>query len=234
MTHSYQPRRCPSRRAVLPRGQDLAHVPRGVTTVSRPADRRPENLSEKPPKLSSMPSKAARRALPPHNQAGPVEHRAGSRPAQWNIGPDPSGPVEHRTGPFRQMHHRCRGRVARGVAGGTGGHGSHGHGNHGHGNHRARASSGLSEADRPKVSPRAPAVALAVMDDEFQTSYMGVTLGVPVLTKDGEQFGILEHVLAVEEEDIFEGIVVWVGGGGWAERKIQHGLSMGHQSAARV
>jgi len=72
------------------------------------------------------------------------------------------------------------------------------------------------------------------MDDEFQTSYMGVTLGVPVLTKDGEQFGILEHVLAVEEEDIFEGIVVWVGGGGWAERKIQRELSMGHQSAARV
>jgi hypothetical protein len=71
------------------------------------------------------------------------------------------------------------------------------------------------------------------MDDEFQTSYQGVTLGVPVLTKDGEQFGILEHVLAVEEEDIFEGIVVWVGGGGWAERTIQRELSMGHQSAAR-
>ena len=71
------------------------------------------------------------------------------------------------------------------------------------------------------------------MDDEFQTSYQGVTPGVPVLTKDGEQFGILEHVLAVEEQDIFEGIVVWVGGGGWAERKIQRDLSMGHQSAAR-
>lgn len=50
------------------------------------------------------------------------------------------------------------------------------------------------------------------MDDEFQISYEGVTLGVPVLTRDGEQFGILEHVLVVEEEDIFEGIVVWVGG----------------------
>jgi hypothetical protein len=71
------------------------------------------------------------------------------------------------------------------------------------------------------------------MDDEFQISYAGVSLGVPVLTRDGEQFGILEHVLAVEEEDIFEGIVVWVGGGVWAERKIQRELSMGHQSAAR-
>jgi hypothetical protein len=70
-------------------------------------------------------------------------------------------------------------------------------------------------------------------DDEFQVSYMGVTIGVPVLTKDGKQFGILEHVLAVDEEDIFEGIVVWVGGGGWAGRKIQRELSMGHQSAAR-
>jgi hypothetical protein len=71
------------------------------------------------------------------------------------------------------------------------------------------------------------------MDDEFQISYEGVTLGVPVLTKDGKQFGILEHVLAVEEEDIFEGVVVYVGHGGWAERKIQRELSMGHQSVAR-
>jgi hypothetical protein len=71
------------------------------------------------------------------------------------------------------------------------------------------------------------------MDDEFAISYEGVTLGVPVLTRDGEQFGILEHVLAVEEEDIFEGIVAWVGGGTWADRKIQRELSRNHQSAAR-
>ena len=70
-------------------------------------------------------------------------------------------------------------------------------------------------------------------DDEFAISYEGVTLGVPVLARDGEQFGILEHVLAVEEEDIFEGIVVWVGGGPWADRKIQRELSRNHQSAAR-
>jgi hypothetical protein len=70
-------------------------------------------------------------------------------------------------------------------------------------------------------------------DDEFQISYEGVTLGVPVLTRDGEQFGILEHVLAVEEEDIFEGIVVWVGSSAWADRKVQRELSRNHQSAAR-
>ena len=55
-------------------------------------------------------------------------------------------------------------------------------------------------------------------DDEFAISYLGVTPGVPVLTRDGEEFGILEHVLEVPEEDIFEGIVVWVGGGSWADR----------------
>lgn len=71
------------------------------------------------------------------------------------------------------------------------------------------------------------------MDDEFQISYEGVALGVPVLTRDGKQWGILEHVLAVEEEDIFEGIVVWVGGGAWGDRKAQRELSRNHQSAAR-
>jgi hypothetical protein len=37
----------------------------------------------------------------------------------------------------------------------------------------------------------------------------------------------------VEEEDIFEGIVVWVGTGTWADRRIQSELSRGHRSAAR-
>jgi len=71
------------------------------------------------------------------------------------------------------------------------------------------------------------------MDDEFQISYEAATLGVPVLTRDSKQFGLLEHVLTVEEEDIFEGIVVWIGGGSWADRLIQRDLSRGHLSAAR-
>jgi hypothetical protein len=71
-------------------------------------------------------------------------------------------------------------------------------------------------------------------DDEFPIAYSGVTPGVPVLTRDGEQFGILEHVLEVPEEDIFEGIAVWVGGGTWADRRIQRELSRGHESAART
>ena len=69
-------------------------------------------------------------------------------------------------------------------------------------------------------------------DDEFAISYLGVTPGVPVLTRDGEEFGILEHVLDVPEIDIFEGIVVWVGGGTWTDRLIQRDLSRGHLSAA--
>jgi hypothetical protein len=71
------------------------------------------------------------------------------------------------------------------------------------------------------------------MDDEFPISYEGVAPGVPVLTRDGEQFGFLEHVLEVAEEDIFEGIVVWVGSGSWLDRRIQRDLSLGHASAAR-
>jgi hypothetical protein len=70
-------------------------------------------------------------------------------------------------------------------------------------------------------------------DDEFPIAYSGVTPGVPVLTRDGQQFGFLEHVLEVAEEDVFDGIVVWTGGGGWLDRRIQRDLSSGAQSAAR-
>ena len=74
------------------------------------------------------------------------------------------------------------------------------------------------------------------MDDDEEllaVSYQGVTPGVPVLTRDGAQFGILEHVLEVPEEDIFDGIVVWTGEGRWLDRRIQRDLSRGEQSAAR-
>src|SRR6202451_1223510 len=71
-------------------------------------------------------------------------------------------------------------------------------------------------------------------DDEFPIAYSGVTPGVPVLTRDGQQFGFLEHVLEVPEEDVFDGIVVGVGSGGWAHRRIQRDVSQGHKSAARV
>jgi hypothetical protein len=72
-----------------------------------------------------------------------------------------------------------------------------------------------------------------VDEDETTVSYQGVTPGVPVVTRDGEQFGILEHVLEVPELDVFDGIVVWVGHGGLAEWRIQRDLSSGHRTAAR-
>ena len=71
------------------------------------------------------------------------------------------------------------------------------------------------------------------MEDEFLVSYEAVTPGVPVLTRDKEQFGILEHVLEVPQLDLFDGIVVWVGGGAFTDREIQKELSKGHQAAAR-
>ena len=70
-------------------------------------------------------------------------------------------------------------------------------------------------------------------DELLAVSYQGVTTGVPVLTRDGTQFGILEHVLEVPEEDLFDGIVVWTGAGGWLDRRIQRDLSRGEASAAR-
>jgi hypothetical protein len=70
-------------------------------------------------------------------------------------------------------------------------------------------------------------------DELLAVSYQGVTPGVPVLTRDGTEFGILEHVLEVPEEDLFDGIVVWTGAGGWLDRRIQRDLSRGDASAAR-
>jgi hypothetical protein len=40
------------------------------------------------------------------------------------------------------------------------------------------------------------------------TSYLAVSEGVPVYSSDGKRFGELTHVLADEEKDIFDGLVV--------------------------
>jgi hypothetical protein len=39
-------------------------------------------------------------------------------------------------------------------------------------------------------------------------SYLTLGEGTPVYSSDGEQIGAVTHVLAVEEEDIFDGIVI--------------------------
>jgi hypothetical protein len=41
-------------------------------------------------------------------------------------------------------------------------------------------------------------------------------------------------VLEVPEEDVFDGIVVWTGGGSWLDRRIQRDLSRGEASAGRM
>jgi hypothetical protein len=48
------------------------------------------------------------------------------------------------------------------------------------------------------------------------SSYLTLEAGTKVLSSDGEQIGEVAHVLAVEEDDIFDGIVIdatWLPGG---------------------
>ena len=45
------------------------------------------------------------------------------------------------------------------------------------------------------------------------TSYLTAEAGIDVISSDGERVGALEHVLADEEEDIFEGVVIDVSAG---------------------
>lgn len=52
------------------------------------------------------------------------------------------------------------------------------------------------------------------MDEGRPISYMALTVGTPVLSSSGTEFGKVEHVLQIPEEDIFDGIAV----------KAKHGL----------
>lgn len=49
------------------------------------------------------------------------------------------------------------------------------------------------------------------------TSYLQIEDGVPVLSSDGQEVGTLEHVLADDATDIFDGIIIDTrsGPGGW-------------------
>jgi len=40
------------------------------------------------------------------------------------------------------------------------------------------------------------------------SSYLALRVGVPVYSSDGEEVGKVEHVLAVPDDDIFDGIVL--------------------------
>jgi uncharacterized protein YrrD len=50
------------------------------------------------------------------------------------------------------------------------------------------------------------------MDLGAPGSYMTLAEGVPVYSSDGRRLGAVEHVLAEPDKDIFDGIVIDVGG----------------------
>lgn len=43
-------------------------------------------------------------------------------------------------------------------------------------------------------------------------AYLALEEGVPVLSRDGQEIGTLRHVLAAEDKDIFEGLIVAMAG----------------------
>ena len=45
-------------------------------------------------------------------------------------------------------------------------------------------------------------------EDETPIAYSALGKGVPLLSQSGKQFGTVEHVLQIPEEDLFDGIVV--------------------------
>lgn len=45
-------------------------------------------------------------------------------------------------------------------------------------------------------------------DDGTPIAYSALAKGVPMVTSSGQEFGTVEHVLQVPEEDLFDGIVV--------------------------
>jgi uncharacterized protein YrrD len=45
-------------------------------------------------------------------------------------------------------------------------------------------------------------------DQDSPASYLTLSPGTPVVGADGDELGKVEHVLAVPEEDIFDGLVV--------------------------
>ena len=45
-------------------------------------------------------------------------------------------------------------------------------------------------------------------DDAVPIAYSALDKGVPLLAQSGTQFGTVEHVLQIPEEDLFDGIVV--------------------------
>ena len=57
---------------------------------------------------------------------------------------------------------------------------------------------------------------LAPVDVGQPISYQVLEKGTPMYSADGEKIGVVGHVLAAEDEDVFDGIVIsehWASGG---------------------
>jgi hypothetical protein len=52
------------------------------------------------------------------------------------------------------------------------------------------------------------------MDLGNPISYLVLSKGTPVLSADGHELGRVEHVLADADADVFDGVIVALGGGG--------------------
>jgi uncharacterized protein YrrD len=52
------------------------------------------------------------------------------------------------------------------------------------------------------------------MDEGLPIAYEVLDKGVPVLASDGEQVGVVHHVVAAPEKDIFHGLVISTSGHG--------------------
>jgi sporulation protein YlmC with PRC-barrel domain len=46
------------------------------------------------------------------------------------------------------------------------------------------------------------------VDEGLPTAYRVLERGVPVLSRDGEEIGTVDHVVAAPEQDIFHGLVI--------------------------
>jgi uncharacterized protein len=62
--------------------------------------------------------------------------------------------------------------------------------------------------ERSRFNPPAAGMLAAVPDLGDPVSYLELDDGVPVYSADGEEIGTIEHVLADEDSDIFDGIVL--------------------------
>ena len=57
-------------------------------------------------------------------------------------------------------------------------------------------------------TPQTSKKGLDVSDEAIPIAYSALDKGVPLLAQSGKQFGTVEHVLQIPEEDLFDGIVV--------------------------